>query len=107
MLADVCRILEIANPSDVARRLDEDEKMTLDSVEGQKTGRGGAQMFTIISESGLHAVIASSRKPVAKRMMKWGASEENAFQNPINVLVEPIGYAHSCTRWSTPNGLIR
>ena len=32
--ADVCRALEIKNPSDALTKLDEDEKMTLDSTEG-------------------------------------------------------------------------
>ena len=33
-LVDVCRALDIKNPSDVAARLDDDEKMTLDLTEG-------------------------------------------------------------------------
>jgi prophage antirepressor-like protein len=34
VLADICRVLDIGNPSDAARRLDSDEKTTLDNIEG-------------------------------------------------------------------------
>lgn len=75
VLADVCRVLEIGNPSDAASRLDEDEKMTLDNTEGHSGQRGGAQSFTIINESGLYSLILTSRKPSAKRFKKWVTAE--------------------------------
>lgn len=34
ILADVCRVLEIGNPSDAARRLDDDEKDTVANDDG-------------------------------------------------------------------------
>lgn len=34
VLAGVCRVLEIGSPSDAARRVDGDEKRTLDNIEG-------------------------------------------------------------------------
>ncbi|WP_158599928.1 phage antirepressor [Azospirillum cavernae] len=71
VLADVCRVLEIGNPSDAAKRVDDDEKMTLDNTEGHSGQRGGAQSFTIINESGLYSLILTSRKPAAKRFKKW------------------------------------
>ena len=43
--ADVCRALEITNPSVALERLDDDEKMTLSSTEGHSGQRGGAQML--------------------------------------------------------------
>src|SRR5262249_49069806 len=67
VLADVCAVLEIGNPRDVARRLDDDEKGTVDSIDG---GQGGPPR-TIISEPGLYAVLRSSRKPQAKRFDRW------------------------------------
>jgi prophage antirepressor-like protein len=72
--ADVCRVLEIGNPSDAVGRLEDDERMTLDTIEGQ-TGRGGARMMNIISESGLYALIFTSRKEAAKRFRKWVTAE--------------------------------
>ncbi len=70
VLADVCRVLEVGNPSDAARRLDDDEKGvdTIDTL-------GGRQDGTVINESGLYSLILTSRKPEAKRFKKWVTSE--------------------------------
>ena len=73
VLADVCRVLEIANPSNVAARLDDDEKLTLHNVEGR--AGNGAQAFTIINESGLYSLVLTSRKAAAKRFKKWVTAE--------------------------------
>lgn len=73
VLADVCRVLEIGNPSQAATRLDDDEKMTLTNNEGR--AGSGAQAFTIINESGLYSLILTSRKPAAKRFKKWVTAE--------------------------------
>ena len=67
VLADVCAVLEIKNPSDVLKRLDEDERARFN------LGRQGEA--TIISESGLYAVILRSDKPQAKPFRKWVTSE--------------------------------
>lgn len=76
VLADVCRSLEIGNPSDAARRLDDDEKDTLDNIEGIKSGISPRMQFaTIINESGLYSLILTSRKPAAKRFKKWVTAE--------------------------------
>lgn len=69
--ADVCRSLEIGNPSDAMRRLDEDEKMTIDSTEGHSGQRGGAQSYTIINEAGLYSLVLGSRKPEARAFKRW------------------------------------
>jgi hypothetical protein len=66
VLADVCQVLEIGNPSMAASRLDDDEKgiSTVDTL-------GGPQKTAIINESGLYSLILTSRKPEAKRFKKW------------------------------------
>jgi prophage antirepressor-like protein len=66
VLADVCRAMDIANPSVVAARLDDDEK----GVATTET-LGGLQSMTIITEPGLYAVILQSRKPIARRFDRW------------------------------------
>lgn len=66
-LVDVCRALEMSNPTMVAQRLDEDERTKLD------LGRAGETNF--ITESGLYAVILRSDKPNAKKFRKWVTSE--------------------------------
>lgn len=69
--ADVCKALEIANPSDALSRLDTDEKMTLDSTEGHSGKRGGAQSLNIINEPGLYSLVLGSRKPEARVFKRW------------------------------------
>lgn len=81
-LVDVCRVLEHSNPTMAARRLDPDEKMTLNFNEGHLLtlnnsdagGRGGARSISVVNESGLHNLIFSSNKPAAKRFRKWVTS---------------------------------
>lgn len=73
--ADVCRVLDLSNPSMACEALDEDEKMTLSNTEGHSGKRGGAQSYNVISESGLYALVFKSRKPEAKAFRKWVTSE--------------------------------
>jgi anti-repressor protein len=63
VLKDVCDALEIANPSQVADRLDDDDRSMF------KIGRQGEAI--IINESGLYNVIIRSDKPEAKKFKKW------------------------------------
>lgn len=67
VLADICKVLGLSNPSRVAQRLDTDERSNF------KLGRQGEA--TIINESGLYAVILRSDKPQAKSFRKWVTSE--------------------------------
>lgn len=66
-LIDICKALEMSNPTMVAQRLDDDERTKLD------LGRQGETNF--ITESGLYAVILRSDKPNAKKFRKWVTSE--------------------------------
>jgi prophage antirepressor-like protein len=68
--ADVCLVLGIANASDACSRLDQDEQ-ELVSV---KTG-SGAKHAIYVTESGLFALVLTSRKPEAKPFRKWVTSE--------------------------------
>ena len=71
--ADVCKALEIGNPSQAIARLEDDEKMiALISNEGNK--RGNPNM-TVVNEPGLYTLILSSRKPEAKVFKRWVTSE--------------------------------
>ena len=64
--ADVCKALEIGNPTDVMRRLDDDER-TLVSIEGGSN----TLPVNVINEPGLYAVVLGSRKPEAKAFKRW------------------------------------
>jgi prophage antirepressor-like protein len=64
--ADVCAALEIGNPSDAIKRLDDDER-TLVSIEGASNGL----QVNAVNESGLYSLILGSRKPEAKMFKRW------------------------------------
>lgn len=66
-LSDICKALEISNPTMVTQRLDDDERTKLD------LGRAGEVNF--VTESGLYAVVLRSDKPAAKKFRKWITSE--------------------------------
>ena len=67
---DVCDFLGLANPSDVIKSLDDDEKMTLDFSEGHSGQRGGAQFLNVINEAGLYKLTFRSKKPNAKEFTR-------------------------------------
>lgn len=68
ILADVCRILDLSNPSKVSQRLDDDEKANCElGLPGGETN--------IINESGLYSVILRSDKPQAKQFKRWVTHE--------------------------------
>ncbi|MNW33004.1 Phage antirepressor protein KilAC domain protein [compost metagenome] len=67
VLKDVCKVLELSNPSMIAYRLDDDERAMY------CLGRQGDT--NIISESGLFNVILLSRKPEAKKFKRWVTHE--------------------------------
>ena len=69
--ADVCKALEIHNAADAIKRLDDDERMTIDSTEGHSGQRGGAQSMNIINEPGLYSLVLGSRKPEARAFKRW------------------------------------
>lgn len=75
VLADVCKALGIANARDAATRLDEDEKADVGLTDTSSNGVAQKRQFTIINESGLYAVILTSRKPEARPFRKWVTSE--------------------------------
>ena len=64
VLADVCRVLEIQNPSQMAQRLDEDERRPMSGI-----GRQGKTWC--VNEPGLYSVILRSDKPQAKAFKRW------------------------------------
>jgi len=64
---DVCEVLGLANPSMAIKPLDEDERAKY------YLGRQGEAWF--INESGLYALIFTSRKKAAQRFRKWVTGE--------------------------------
>jgi anti-repressor protein len=69
--ADICRILDIGNPSDTLSRLDDDEKNTLVLTEGIP----GNPEKRVVNEAGLYTLILRSRKPEARAFKRWVTHE--------------------------------
>ena len=67
MAADVCRALGLGNSSQAIAKLDDDEKsgVIISAPHGRE------QVTRFISESGLYALVLSSRKPEAKAFKRW------------------------------------
>lgn len=69
--ADVCRSLEIGNPSEALRRLEDDEKAALSLTDTSSKGVTQGRTFTIVNEPGLYTLVLGSRKPEAKAFKRW------------------------------------
>ena len=67
---DVCDVLGLSNSRKSVASLDDDEKDVTKCYT-----LGGKQNMTVISESGLYALILRSNKPQAKIFRKWITSE--------------------------------
>ena len=68
--ADLCRALEIKQPTRALSRLDDDEKgvTTIHTL-------GGPQQVLIVSEPGLYRLIFTSRKAEARQFQRWVCHE--------------------------------
>ena len=69
--ADVCRALELGNSSMAVSKLDEDEKgiSLIDTL-------GGEQKLGIVNESGLYALVLSSRKRRHGRVRETASGDD-------------------------------
>lgn len=63
---DVTDLLEISNTSDALSRLDDDERDL-----GEIITNGGRQTVAIVNESGVYALVFTSRKEQARKFRKW------------------------------------
>lgn len=71
VLADLCKALDLTNPSMVADRIDSDALSTTEVIDRM----GRAQTARIVSEAGLYEVVFLSRKPEAKAFKRWMTHE--------------------------------
>ncbi|MEU2013145.1 BRO family protein, partial [Nocardia sp. NPDC019302] len=67
VLADLCRVLEIANVSNVASRIDPTAVNSIRLAEGNR----GNPNVTIVNESGMYEVVIRSDKPEAVAFRRW------------------------------------
>jgi anti-repressor protein len=85
--SDVCKELDISNPTDAIRRLDDDES-TLVSIEGASNGLP----VNAVTESGLYSLVLGSRKPEAKEFKRWithdvipSIRKHGAYATPVTI----------------------
>lgn len=102
VLSDVCKALEVGNPSDAASRLDLEDKgvATIDTP-------GGKQQVRTVNESGLYTLILTSRKDAARRFKRWVTSEVlpqirktgsfNSQPVPVSIPTTAEAFAHAFT----------
>ncbi|MCM1441035.1 MAG: hypothetical protein NC131_17805, partial [Roseburia sp.] len=69
-LADVCKALDLKNPSDVKSRLFAKGVVNADTLT-----TGGVQSMTYINEANLYKCIFQSRKPEAEKFQDWVCEE--------------------------------
>jgi prophage antirepressor-like protein len=70
--SETCHVLEL-DVSDAIKRLDDDEKVSTDSIRTAEIERIKSKW--LISESGLYSLVLGCRKPIAKPFKKWVTSE--------------------------------
>ena len=72
---DVCEVLGLDNVSQALSRLDDDEKADIIITDTSSNGVSQRRNVSAVTESGLYALIFTSRKPVARAFRKWTTSE--------------------------------
>lgn len=93
--SEVCALLGIKNPRDAVSSLDDDEKSSVVISDGTS----GNPNKTIISESGLYALVFKSKKESAKRFRKWITKE-------VIPAIRKTG-SYGINRLETPNFVVR
>lgn len=83
---DVCDILDVSNGRDAVSRLDEDEKNTVAITDGTP----GNPNMTIISESGVYALVFTSRKPEAENFKRWVRKEVMPQIRKTGIYLSPV-----------------
>jgi prophage antirepressor-like protein len=80
---DVCKVLELTNPSVAIGRLDEDEvtKFNLGGLSGE---------INAVNEAGLYSLILGSRKPEAKQFKRWITHEVLPSIRKTGQYVKPL-----------------
>lgn len=75
-LADICKAVDLTNPSSVKARLDSEDVQLVDLHALNSTeGRNGNSFANFVTESGLYDVMLQSSSPKVKPFRKWVTSE--------------------------------
>lgn len=71
VVADLCKALDLSNPTMVANRLSEDDLSTTEVTDSL----GRKQRMNVTNEGGMYEVVFMSRKQEAKRFKRWVTHE--------------------------------
>lgn len=71
VVADVCAVLELTNPTMAASRVDEDDLSSTEVIDSL----GRTQQARITNEAGLYELVFASRKPEARTFKRWVTHE--------------------------------
>lgn len=71
VIADLCKALDLSNPTMVANRLNEDDLSTIEVTDSL----GRKQKANATNEGGMYEVVFMSRKSEAKRFKRWVTHE--------------------------------
>lgn len=96
-LSDICSVVGIANPSNVAARLREADRITLRWVEGNR----GNPSLVFVSETAFYKVVLRSDKPAAEPFADWVTGEVlpsirkyGCYPAPANPKPDLLPYTH-------------
>lgn len=67
VLADLCKVLELSNPTMVADRLDSDDLSSTEVIDSM----GRTQRARMVNETGMYETVFMSRKPEAVSFRRW------------------------------------
>lgn len=71
VLADVCGVLDLSNPTMVAKSIDEDDLSTAEVIDSM----GRNQTARVVAEPGVYQLVFQSRKPEAREFRRWVTRE--------------------------------
>lgn len=71
VLADVCGVLDLSNPTMAARSIDEDALSTAEVIDSM----GRKQQARVVAEAGVYELVFQSRKPEAREFRRWVTRE--------------------------------
>lgn len=76
-LADICKAVELTNPSSVKGRLDVEDVQLIDlhALNGNEGEAVGNTFASFVTESGFYDVVLYSNSPKVKPFRKWVTSE--------------------------------
>ncbi len=73
-LADLCRAVELSNPSSVRKRLDNEDVQLID-LHALNSNEGGNMITNFITESAVYDVLLQSSSKKVKQFRKWVTSD--------------------------------